>query len=459
MMDSRQRCPEGWDPAELLSYVEGELAPDDVRELEEHLGTCAFCSTELESLRKLDVLLRRYPEAFHPEKDILYRYASTGEDIGGRVEAHILSCPGCAEEVQTLREMVNLRDSSGALKGPLPPALAREFERTHGTTRTRKPEGAFAFWRRKLSELPSSIPVLTLGTAAAVLIIAVLTLPMWEALKEVPQSGVHIQPAAPAGTLPEPGSEIPRAAPEKEAAAPTPQMPAKQMGAGPKLEDKGEGVGRVEQLKRDKPLPTDAPKPSSPVASAVESQKETESRPDRALGPEAKRKRELPPRSAPPMESAQESPEFRDKLGETREADSVRFEKRALGTKSAPGTAERLDGRIPVEVRIVDAQGHDLRDVPFVPPEDESYTFYRGTPESSPKEMAARADAKDFEDGKRARVIIIIVAEEGNHYRLQGQVFSGDSKISERTVNVEGIRRADLEKQIQALVSSLVAAY
>lgn len=159
------------------------------------------------------------------------------------------------------------------------------------------------------------------------------------------------------------------------------------------------------------------------------------------------------------MESAQGAPESRGKLGETREADSLPFERRAFGTKTARESAARLNGRIPVEVRIVDAQGRDLEHAPFVPPADESYVFFRRTLESSPREMAARADAKELEDRKRARLIIITVGEEENHYHLKGQVFSGDSQISERTVSVEGVQRADLEKRIQALVSSLVAAY
>lgn len=52
-------CPE----ARLEEYFDGELGPDERREVEAHLGVCAACRGEVEELRQLEGLLRRVPAA------------------------------------------------------------------------------------------------------------------------------------------------------------------------------------------------------------------------------------------------------------------------------------------------------------------------------------------------------------------------------------------------------------
>ena len=107
MTHSKEGCPDGWDPAELLAYLEEDVGPSTRAAVEEHLKGCAICSDELDSLRKWDALLREHPESFHPDPEDLYRLVSHDEDPGGHTKNHVESCRDCTEAVQLLREMLS----------------------------------------------------------------------------------------------------------------------------------------------------------------------------------------------------------------------------------------------------------------------------------------------------------------------------------------------------------------
>jgi len=64
MTHSPNVCPEGWEAAQLLAFIERNLEPDVERDLARHLQECRVCALELESLRRLDSLLRRTPRPF-----------------------------------------------------------------------------------------------------------------------------------------------------------------------------------------------------------------------------------------------------------------------------------------------------------------------------------------------------------------------------------------------------------
>ena len=108
MVDSSEQCREGWDPSELLAYLEGDLSIGVRRELEQHLRICEACSSELESLRLVDSMLTDHPQVFHPDEEVLYRYVSAGQDDERRVSAHLETCEQCREDAAILREMVTI---------------------------------------------------------------------------------------------------------------------------------------------------------------------------------------------------------------------------------------------------------------------------------------------------------------------------------------------------------------
>jgi anti-sigma factor RsiW len=62
----------------IAAYHDGELPPEERVRLEEHLGTCADCSRELEGLRGLSRLLcaARAPQMARPALERLHRRVS-----------------------------------------------------------------------------------------------------------------------------------------------------------------------------------------------------------------------------------------------------------------------------------------------------------------------------------------------------------------------------------------------
>lgn len=454
MMDSRESCPAGWDPAELLSYLEGELGPYDVRRLEDHLRTCIFCFKELESLRKVDLLLKRYPDSFHPEEEALYQYASTGGDSPKNIESHILSCPSCKEEVEVLREIIRLGGSGPAFKTTLPPALAQEFERIHGPVRATKAEGLWASWWRKLWDLPKSLPILTLGTAAAALVIAILSVPLWETFKTVPPPGARNEPAISGEKPDESLSRARHTEPAMEKASPAAAGEARnQRSDRQRSVDTDKKTREIERVIVDEYSIDDRPKPSALPGLALQSRKEKQY-PAAGLAPEQKRKREFAfPTPLPKEQNDSEGPaRLEDATGRMKESDGQRIEKQTSNAGSLSGRGSNVTGKIPVEVIIIDALGRDLESALFVPPADERYSYFRGRSASGP-DKAAPELSEERQDG---HIIIIKVEGEGVLYRLRGRMFSRDSNAAEKTVSVEGVTEENLGQQIQALVSALV---
>ena len=79
MIDSEHRCPNGWDLAQLLAYVDDELEQSDRKKLEDHLSQCPVCSRELENLHRMGCLLKDHPESFHPTEEELYDFVCHGQ--------------------------------------------------------------------------------------------------------------------------------------------------------------------------------------------------------------------------------------------------------------------------------------------------------------------------------------------------------------------------------------------
>jgi hypothetical protein len=213
MTDSAHKCPEGWDATRLLAYVEGELEDGACRQLEQHVKVCPVCAGELESLRRMDSLLKEHPESFHPDEEDLYRFVSQGKDLDGKIAVHLRSCEPCRNDADLLSEMITHRAAPGDRLPAMPRSLVRELARS-------EPASSPGMVTRLLSaatellRLPFRMPVLALGSAATILILAVVGLPMWRSLQEHRRAE-----APPVQDARVPAHIVPRAAPEKETAA------------------------------------------------------------------------------------------------------------------------------------------------------------------------------------------------------------------------------------------------
>lgn len=467
MTDSRESCPDGWDPAELLAYLEGDMNPADARKLDEHLRTCVVCSAELGSLRKLDQLLKNYPESFHPAKKELYRLASTGEDATGQIEAHIQSCPDCKEELDLLLEMIALRKSGEVAPIELPPALVHEFGRSHGSqVLVEGPGGRLSSWLRRLLEIPTSVPILTLGTAAAVLVITVFAVPLWKTyIEKAPNLGVIPETVAPAQKPAELSSGIQEAAPRAGGAPPHGVEDLRKYSVPrTKEEEQTPGAGRrpieeSRELAKSNQSPMLKGRMSEDAPAAVSQPPQETALP--AAAPVQAPKREPESRaypSAPVLGKQLRSRGDRDKVSRTSEADEKKQPEKEIRTAEPVNGLADATARIPVEVRIIDSQGRDLDGITFVPPADNLHVFIRGTLERKKEKAPAKPRPAASKDRKTGERIVIKVTGEGGTRDLEGQLFSGDSVTPEKTVKVESVDKDDLTRSIQDLVSSLTAA-
>ena len=185
MNDSRKICPDGWEPAQILAYIEGHLEPQAESDLARHLQECRVCALEFKSLGRLDSILRTHPEIFHPDDDELHAFASGASDPEGQIAYHLESCSECAENVRVLREMMAMRRvAPSALK--MPKTVEREIQRIHDAGPESTKSGLSDFFSGLLKR-PFSIPIFGLASAAAALLLAVLLLPIWEVFKQLPQ--------------------------------------------------------------------------------------------------------------------------------------------------------------------------------------------------------------------------------------------------------------------------------
>jgi anti-sigma factor RsiW len=185
MTDTRKSSPEGWESSQILAYIEGDLDQAPNNEFESHLRECSFCAAEYQTLRHLNSLLKTNPEVFHPNDDELYAFASRKTDPEGQIASHLEWCSRCAEDVRTFEQMLEVR-ADGHFEQKMPQAIERQIELLQGTFAGPATGG---FWPRvsDLLKKPFAMPVLSLASAAAALILAVLIIPSWEEFKKIPQ--------------------------------------------------------------------------------------------------------------------------------------------------------------------------------------------------------------------------------------------------------------------------------
>jgi anti-sigma factor RsiW len=189
MTDSPPNCTDGRYAAEILAYLDGELSEQDRTAFEAHVQRCRACSEELQNLRAIRSLLRAHPESFHPDPAELYRYVAQGRVLDAATSAHLQDCEACRNAVDVIEEMMSVGARAPRTAGPMPTRLMRQLEALYPEHTSSRGVDQPVSWLAALLRRPFRVPVLAMGTAAAVVIAAFLVAPLWHTLKEVPQPG------------------------------------------------------------------------------------------------------------------------------------------------------------------------------------------------------------------------------------------------------------------------------
>ena len=288
------------------------------------------------------------------------------------------------------------------------------------------------------------MPKLALGTAAAVVVLAIISIPLWHAFKRVPLpgSGVAVQEsptqkpkeAPPSGTdqyrqelekdkLMEKPERF-RAEPDGGTGAPLSPAPAMRYAPERRFEKPDHrSLGGVS------PTPESAPTrmaPSPPV-------KEKSHPPTAGAVPQAEREGLAQPRASKPAAPASPMKRQAAKPRYPATAEEAKPEAAALPA----GVSESL---IPVRIRIVDSEGKSIPGFKFRLPANLT-SSYRLTEET--------------ESGPVDLILIRVVKRDGV-FDLSADLFEPNSTSASRTVQAFSVPERDWQDRIPSLISSLL---
>ena len=453
MTHSKEGCPDGWDPAELLAYLEEDVGASTRAAVEEHLKGCAICSDELDSLRKWDALLREHPESFHPDPEDLYRLVSRGEDPAGHTKNHVESCRDCTEAVHLLREMLSAQAEAPEPSQVIPGSLVSKLEelyRIPGRASHREPLSSFF---HRLLGIRFRLPVLALGTAAAAVIIVVLVMPRPAIFREPPLPGAVAPAEAPRRSI----------GPEQAPSA-TDQF---------RLSDEQTREKRSPDqtgMIKESPAQSSLPPRSLPLLQGGVSERETHRAEGGLLESAPGKSSKLRSFAAPAKPDGQ----LEKKIAAPPATDDIKSKtKPDLGAggvaKPGPRVAKLHRGTgIPVSVQIVDSAGHLVPGLRFVPPKTVDSRFSFSGPTSREKNVAGKIQMKSEDRSGPAAVaeseaagylVVVTVKESQGVYDLEARLFRGPSTQKEAptsTINAQNVSKEDLQSRIGDLVFSLL---
>ncbi|MFH1117520.1 MAG: zf-HC2 domain-containing protein [Pseudomonadota bacterium] len=489
------RCPKGREVSDLPAYVEGDLDASAREVLEEHLKLCRACSEEVASLRRMILLLRGRPESLHPDEVELHNFVSHGEDPAGRIAAHLAWCEDCREDIRMLEEMLSVSGGTQADRNVMPQALVDGLKEVYPSReRAGLPTPLSALLKGLLSQ-PFRAPVLALGTAAALLVIAVVSVPMWRTYKDtaVPlltlpdRDAVHTD-VAPAprepqeklfsdarGRKPAPveGMSVPRENLEKSL------VDGLRTRAEAVKEKKSEYTIAAED--RRKPAPVEAgivkreiAAPKAPAAivpssgrdrSAVEKissemRRETKMTKKPALRhPDAVSRGIVRPNEFSARESAPEVHGVGRLKAMKRPPADPRPSRIDTGTAVRGGS---LKG--PVTIRVVDHTGRSIPWLRLEPPaEPADGVRFEEAEETSddvgptPRSLPGAGEPQPLKErDAEGPLVLIRVDTSKDLYDVGAELFEPGSNRAVKTIEAFGIRRSDIEKRIQAIVSSIL---
>lgn len=455
MMYSEFTCPDGRDVSELLAYVEGELDASSRRSLEKHLMSCRACSGEVASLRRMAHLLRDYPESLHPDEVELHRYVYSGEDPGSHIASHVAWCEDCNQDVRMLEEMLLLKDELPDHRQPLPKSLIRRLEEVHSVRGDRPGllKSLSAFLRGLVSQ-PFRAPVLALGTAAAVLIIAVVSIPMWQSYKEaiVPAPTATPEQAVRTTKIAEPPSKREELSEDESGTAPASvredtrdkRLPASEAPVVPGSPSEGTRVAPGEIPTGSRPESTSSEKPRMRGAGVFRG---------REVAPKFSAQEPMPAAPEKGVVKARQAPA----LG------MMRHREARTDTISVPAT---VTGRGPVRIRIVDRDGRVIPWLRFEAPDNMAAGMRFDDTEEASHQMRSRIESDPskakphpFEKKETGRPLVLIhVGMSKDLYDITAELFEYGSDRATKTIEASGINRGDLEKRLKSIVSSLLGA-
>jgi anti-sigma factor RsiW len=453
MTQSKEGCPDGWDPAELLAYLEEDVGPSTRAAVEEHLKGCSICSDELDSLRRWDALLREHPESFHPDPEDLYRLVSRGEDPAGHTKSHVESCRDCTEALNLLREMLSAEAEASEPSQVIPGSLVSRLEelyRIPGRASHREPLSTFF---HRLLGIRLRLPVLALGTAAAVVIIVALVMPRPAIFKEHPRPGAVAPVEAPRRStgpeqrpsatdqfrLSDGETRETRSTDQTGMSKESPAQPSLPPRSVPLLQG---GASEPETHRADGDLLESAPRKTSKLRSFT--------------GPAAP-EGQLEKKIAPPPAIADIKSKSRQDLGVARVAKPV-----PSSPKLPQGTG------IPVRVQIVDSAGHLVPGLRFVPPKSVDSRFSFSGPTRREENVAGKTQMKSEEKAAPAAVaeneaegylVVVTVKESQGFFDIDAKLFEAPSAQGEAptsTMNTQNVSKEDLQSRIGDLVFSLL---
>jgi anti-sigma factor RsiW len=163
---------------QLLAYVEGDLEDAARGQVEQHVKACPSCAEELAGLQRMHALLGRHPEAFHPDEEHLYRFVANHEDPSGNIAAHVQSCDSCSQDVELIAAMISHDATVERSSAAMPQEILGKLGQEAAPVSTGLASRLFSTMKELLGQ-PFRMPVLALGSAAAVLIVVAVCLPLW----------------------------------------------------------------------------------------------------------------------------------------------------------------------------------------------------------------------------------------------------------------------------------------
>jgi len=438
------KCPQGWDQTQLLAYMERDLDKTAREELEAHLKSCETCASEVESLRKMDVLLKHHSEIFHPDEQQLYRYVTAGDDPEGEIAWHLEGCENCQEDVALLEEIINARSEVPIPIPAMPQELLRRIERLHPAAAPESVLKRLYLTATELISAPFRMPTLALGTAAAVIVLAVISVPLWRHLHHVPRPdlGVAVQ---------EPPAQKPSEAAPAEADQYRQDLEKDRLVEKPKrFRSKPYGGAGVPPS----PAPSVTPPPDAKF----------EKFDDRESGPIGAAPGAAPPQ-LPPSPQVMQERSHRPALGMVpypegeisarsrapktpipvapmkKEAVKRQYPTAAQEARPERETPASLsDLRIPVRIRIVDSEGKSIQGIKFL----------------FPGNLLGRYHLLGETESGAADLVLIRVVKRDGVSDLTASLFDPNYAGARQTLQASDVAERDLGDRIGSLVSSLL---
>jgi hypothetical protein len=463
MNDSEFTCPEGKDVSELLAYVEGDMEESSRRRLEEHLMSCAACSGEVASLRMMDGLLQDHPESLHPLEEEICRFVQSGEDQFGDIAAHLQWCEDCREDAEMVREMLSEGQEANVAGASMPYALMRRLDELH----ERGTRFGFIHWLvsscRDYFAQPFRLPMLALGTGAAVLIIAIVGKPLWYSYKEVQAPSLRVPVQRPLSQR-----EALEMKPKEEESVADEFTARKPQAPKDEVEQSEPGVSKpavvstrpsgVLEQPADKPLSGDLDD-----SKAVGTTKEHEALPS----PQRRSKIAKFSNQLAKPRTPRKGP-----LKEESKPDASVAEEGVIPHGASSPLASALKG--PVTVRIIDSDGRPIQGLKFEPPPDlrdrlrfldvgkgkqeplsrrwrsERNMEFRSSPDEGKIQDAEKQDAS-------GPLVLVRLSKSQGVYHIRATFFEqGMNQGVSKTVEAFGIDPKDLEKRIAYIVSAML---